>query len=131
MFRLLPFLALATSTINDCGVGKSLFTITKLSFFPDPPTVNENITVQLGYSVSSGIEVTGGTTAYAITYNFLPLNPTVEDLCTQTTCPLVAGSYTQESTFLFPELSGSVIVTTTWKDLAGRQLLCYKINTKV
>ena len=120
-----------TSSITDCGLGKSLFTITNLAFFPDPPTPNTNATLRLGYSVAPPTQVQGGTATYAIKYSFIPLTPTIEDLCTQTTCPIVPGTYTQESTSLFPNANGKIDITTTWKDLTGTQLLCYKITTKV
>ena len=134
MLHLLSIMAFAgkvAPTVTDCGQGKSLFSINDLAFFPDPPVANQNATLRLGFSVPPSKSIEGGTATYAIKYSFIPLTPTVEDLCTQTICPITEGSHTQESTSLFPELNGKVEMTTTWKDLSGTQLLCYKVSATV
>lgn len=118
------------ASIVDCSNGKSLFSIQGLGFWPDPAIKNENSSISFAYSVPEP-GVTAGSVKYSMSYNFIPLNPTIEDLCTQVTCPLLPGPYNQTTTSLFPDLSGSVLVTIEWKNAEGVQLLCAHIKTKV
>lgn len=78
--------------------------------------------------------ITGGTATYAITYNFIPLSPTVDDLCADQKddlCPLKEGHHHSESHSTFPSgLSGTLKSTITWKDTSGAQILCLEWTVK-
>ena len=126
----LSLIAAATATITDCAPN-SLFKVNALGFWPDPAMKNENSTVSFAYTVPGPDPITAGTAKYSVTYNFLPLTPTTEDLCTQTTCPILPGTYNQSSSSTFPNLSGSVTIKIEWLDAASKPLLCAKIVTKV
>ena len=86
-------LAQVNSKISNCGAGRSLCQINALGFWPDPAIRKENSTLSYDYTVPDGTELKEGTVKYSIVYNFLPLNPTIKDLCTQTPCPILPGNY--------------------------------------
>jgi hypothetical protein len=81
------------------------------------------------YTAPSGTTITGGTATYSSTLNFIPFSPSVEDLCSQVTCPIVAGTYNQSSSSTFPEVSGKIVLKIEWKDQTNNQLLCVQIST--
>jgi hypothetical protein len=131
--RLLTLTTLAmnsVATITDCSNGKSLFSIQGLGFWPDPAVKNSNSTISFAYTVPEP-GFSGGTATYAATYNFLPITPTVEDLCKNVACPILPGPYNMSTSSTFPDLSGSLTIKLVWKDLTGAQLLCALIKTKV
>ena len=131
--RLLTLTALATNTgatITDCSNGKSLFSIQGLGFWPDPAVKNANSTISFAYTVPEP-GFPGGTATYAATYNFIPITPTVEDLCKNVACPMLPGPYNMSTSSTFPDLNGQLTIKLVWKDLTGAQLLCAQIKTKV
>jgi hypothetical protein len=124
--------ALTLSSVTDCSKGASEFKISSLSFLPDPPVKGENSTLSVSMMVPQ--DVSGGTATYAYKYNFIPMAPEVKDLCGEVPggCPIKAGSLDLVNSFQIPsELSGSLTVTVTWKDVANVQLLCVAISFKV
>ena len=132
MVGLLIFSLFATglASISDCSAGKSLFVVNGLGFWPDPAVKNANSTISFAFS-NPGPVVSVGTVKYTYTYNFIPLTPTIEDLCTQTTCPIAVGSYNQSSSSTFPDLSGSINIKVEWLNSDSKQLLCVLIKTSV
>lgn len=122
-------LSASSASISDCSKGLSLFSIQNLEFYPDPAIKNENSTIAFAYTVPQP-GVTGGTATFSATYNFLPLSPTVEDLCSSVTCPIVPGPYYTSTTTVFPDITGSLVAKIEWKDTNGVQLLCAEIKTK-
>jgi hypothetical protein len=127
MFRLgvfLAALATATGTIEDCGGSSSLFKITDLS--QDPPSTvgaGQNVSMTLKYSVSE--EVTAGRVVKSVTYNYIPFDPTEEDLCTNAACPLMPGDHDGSTWYLWPSgVSGLIDSKVEWYDLKGNLLLC-------
>ena len=127
----LLILATAYASVSDCSSGKSLFTLTSMSFSPDPTVPGQNSTLLLSMSVPE--EVTNGTATYSSTYNFLPLTPTVDDLCGVTVpCPIYVGTLDTVSSYpIDASLSGSLTLKIQWAELTGRQLLCVSIKTKL
>jgi len=124
MFILFALMAaLANSNIADCGKN-ALFQITTLS--QDPATnvqAGQNISLVVKYS--SPMTIRGGTATTTVTYNYIPFNPTVEDLCTKVACPLNAGDHDGSSSYFFPTgVNGQVTTRIEWKDLEGKLLLC-------
>ena len=82
-------------------------------------------------------DVTQGATAiYSVTYNFIPLSPSTDDLCAdqkEDKCPLLASAHHHSvSTSPWPTgLSGTVVSKIEWKDQDGQQVLCLKWTAKV
>jgi hypothetical protein len=127
---LLALMPTVMGSVGSCGT-PTKFTLNSAGFWPDPALRNENSTVSIDFTVPEGLEVTAGTVTYSTTYNFIPFSPTVEDICTQTTCPIIAGKYNQSSSSIFPDLTGSLTVKTEWADETGTPLLCFIVKTKV
>jgi len=128
--RLLSLASIVSASITDCSAGKSLFKVQALGFWPDPAIKKDNSTISFAYTVPEP-GFTGGTATYTPTYNFIPLSPTVEDLCKNVNCPILPGTYNQSTSSTFPDLSGSLNIKIEWKDKTGAQLLCALIKTKV
>ena len=127
----LAYFTRSEARITDCGKGKSLFKVDALGFWPDPAIKNENSTISFLYTVP-GPTVTGGTATTTVTYNFIPLTPTVEDLCKNTVCPILPGQYNQSSSSIFPDgISGGITIKIEWKDQNNVQLLCALVATNV
>ena len=128
---LLTMLVPAYASVSDCSSGKSLFTLTSMSFSPDPTVPGQNSTLLLSMSVPE--QVTNGTATYTTTYNFLPLTPTVDALCGVTVpCPIYVGKLDTVSSYpIDASLSGSLAIKIEWAELTGRQLLCVSIKTKL
>jgi len=126
MFVLLSLFALTSATITDCSVGKGLFTITELKL--DPPSAvaaNQNVSLVLKYT--SPVIITGGTAETAITLNYIPFQPSSENLCNSVFCPLGVGSHDSSTFYIFPSgISGRIITQIKWFDLSGTLLLCIK-----
>jgi hypothetical protein len=118
----------AKAFINDCSNGKSLFSIQSLGFWPDPAIKNSNSTTSFAYTVPEP-GFAGGSAIYSVTYNFIPVSPTTEDLCKSIICPIVPGVYNTSSSTTFPDLSGSLTIKIEWKGLNSEQLLCAQIKT--
>jgi hypothetical protein len=118
----------AAATIKNCAP-KSLFKVNALGFWPDPAIKNANSTISFDYTVPGPDPITAGSVKYTVTYNFIPLTPTVEDLCTQTTCPILPGTYNQSTSSSYPDLTGSVTTKIEWFDTSNKPLLCALIST--
>lgn len=126
------FVTGVTSTVTDCGVGKSLFTINSQGFAPEPPVANQNVTLWIDYTIPNGVNIDAGTCKYTLNLNGLPFSPTIDDLCTQVDCPLVPGSYNLSSTSTWPSgISGKVVTKIEWFDSKNTLLLCSQTTEKV
>jgi len=129
---LLAFVPGSYSEITDCSKGTSYFKVNALGFWPDPPVKGENSTVSFDYTVPDGPAIDKGTAKYSVTYNFIPIQPTVEDLCLSTTCPILPGTYNQSTSSTFPTgLTGTVITKIQWFDVNAKELFCAQIKVKV
>jgi hypothetical protein len=119
------------ASVSDCSNGASLFTLTSMSFSPDPTVPGQNSTLLLSMKVPE--EINNGTASYSTTYNFIPLKPTTENLCDVTVaCPILEGTLSTRSSYpIDAGLSGSMTLKVEWLDLTGRQLLCVSIKTKL
>jgi hypothetical protein len=119
-------------SVSDCSKGTALFTITSMSLSPDPPVKGQNSTLALSMTVPYDIQ--SGTAKYSVTYNFIPLAPTVEDLCTILPhhCPIKAGTLNTISSVPFDDsLKGTIIFKIEWKDTSNNELMCVSVNVKV
>jgi hypothetical protein len=134
MILLAIFLSLLgiNGSVTDCSKATALFDLTSMSFSPDPPIKGQNSTLLLSMNVPS--EVAGGTATYSVTYNFIPLTPTVNDLCLEVPggCPIKPGTLDTVSSIPFDgSLSGSLTLKILWKDLQEQQLMCVSVKTSV
>ena len=87
--------------------------------------------LNLDYTVPPGLTVVDGDATYSVTYNFLPLSPTVEPLCQNIPCPLESGRYVNHSSSVWPTgLSGSLDTKIVWTNEMSAQLLCMSISAK-
>ena len=133
MLVLLSLLALSVkASIVDCAAGKSFYTVNRLAFYPDPPQPNVNVTLELDFTVPDQPIISSGTAVYSMTYNFLPITPTTDDLCKDTDCPINPGHHFQSTSMLLPQgLKGKLVIMTNWYDDSKNVLLCYSITAKV
>ena len=127
----LGFILAANVTLRDCGnPATDQAVITGMGFSPSDPLPNENTTLWIAYDLKSAI--TGGTATYSITFNGIPFNPTIEDLCTQTECPKSIGSYNETSSSLFPDgISGKVASKIQWKNQVEQPVWCLETTFKI
>lgn len=116
-------LSVNSGVASDCGVS-SEFQITSLSLSPEIPVIGQNSTLFSNYHVPS--EITGGTTKYSCVYNGIPVVSETDDLCTQTTCPIVAGDHADKSVITVPDIKGKLSCTIKWLDVAEKELMCIK-----
>ena len=131
-FLLLSYLTYAGATVSDCSKATALFKMTSMNFLPDPPVKGQNSTLFLSMNVPSAVE--GGTATYSVTYNFIPLSPTTDNLCmvAPAGCPIQPGIINTVSSIPFDgSLTGSLTFKIEWKDLAAQQLMCVLIKTKL
>ena len=121
----------STVSVQNCGIGKSLFNISQLSISPTNPTSGDPLTLHMQYTVPQGMVVTGGTATYAMKYNFIPISPTVESLCSNIPCPLGPGIYTNDTVTTWPSgISGRISTKITWADSNNTMLACLSIDGK-
>lgn len=126
------FFASTSASVADCGQGKSLFTILEQSFSPEPPVANQPYDYWFVYQVPDGLEVNAGTAKYSLSLNGIPFTPSVDDLCTQSACPKVAGIHNESSTDTWPSgVSGKVVTKLEWFDATGNLLLCSQTTERV
>ena len=131
LFPLLAFafLAFADAKVSDCTkASPSRFTIQSLSLTPDQVSPGQNVTLGLLYT--NPTLVTDGTVTTTVTYNSIPLTPTVEPLCKSVVCPLQPGQHDGGVSYLFPSgLSGTVVTKIVWA-VADVQVLCLQLTVK-
>lgn len=127
--RLLLLPALVAASITNCAPN-SVFQITQLALDP-PTTVTAGQNVSLNLIYTTPVEINDGTVTTSITYNFLPITPTVEPLCTSTTCPILIGYHDASSWYLMPTgVRGTVTTKIVWTDVNNTQLLCISMTLK-
>lgn len=132
LLGILSILVATHASVIDCSKGASQIKINSMVFQPDPPVKGQNSTLTLDLNVLT--EIQDGTATYSFTYNFIPLTPTVEDLCSQVPggCPIKPGNlHTVSSYPIDTSLSGSIVAKIQWKDKDTKQLLCVSITMKV
>jgi len=125
--------AVTQFTIKNCGIKTDL--IQNLVLSVEPVLPQSDYTLYVSGDLSK--EVTGGTSKYDVTYNFIPLSPTTNDLCTEInnsniTCPLKGGYIGMQSKGTVPTgLSGSVTIKNQWFDESNERILCMQFNIKI
>ena len=127
-------LTAVSSSMTDCSKGLSLFKVDALGFWPDPAVKGENSSVSFAFNVpdrEGGF--TGGTSKTSITYNFIPVSQTTQDLCIDTACPIIPGPHNQTASSIFPSdsPSGSITIKFEWFDQSNALLLCAVVKSKI
>ena len=119
-------------TYKSCGKTTDLAQNIIMSVSPQLPV--KDYLFDLGADLSK--DVTGGTSLYSVTYNFIPLSPTTNDLCTEInnsniTCPLKAGVIGIQSKGSVPDgLSGTTNIKNEWFDSNKERILCLQFTIK-
>lgn len=128
---LLSIFALATASIKDCSSGTSVLQLTELTLSPDPPVRNQPLDMTVKFN-NPGEEIVDGTVTTSVTLNFIPFQPTVEALCTNTQCPLPPGANDRSTSSTWPDnVSGNIQSKIEWTAVDGSQLLCIQITARV
>lgn len=119
--------AIAGATISDCDPS-SRFRPTKLAVNPDPPMANQPVAMTVQFE-NPGAPVVDGTVTTSVTLNFIPFQPSIEPLCTNTACPIATGSVDRSTSSTWPDgVSGTVVTKSAWAGVDGESLLC--VQTK-
>ena len=125
--------AVTQFTVKNCGTNTDLIQNLFLSVEPVLPQID--YTLYISGDLSK--QINDGTSKYDITYNFIPLTPTINDLCTEIknsniTCPLNVGYIGLQSKGTVPTgLSGSITIKNQWFDSEGVRILCMQFNIKI
>lgn len=121
----------ATVTLRDCGnPSTDQAVITGFGFSPMNPAPNDPTELWVAYDLKSPL--TGGTTTYAVTLNGIPFPSTIDDLCTQTTCPKEVGTYNETSHSTFPSgISGKVVSKIQWKNQNDQPVWCLETTFRI
>lgn len=129
MLRQIVKTAVGLGTIKSCGTG----TATVLGFDSQPatPVAGDNVTLWVAYRLAT--PVTSGSAVYTLTLNGIPFTPTVEELCTQTTCPKEANVvYNETSSSIFPSgITGKIVSQIEWTDQTDQTLWCVETSWRV
>jgi hypothetical protein len=113
--------------IVDCSSANAKFSISSLSFSPDPPVRNAEAVITMIYS--SYTDVSAGKVDYSVTLNGIPAYSEHDELCDQTSCPINVGIHNETSVFTWPDVSGKVVAKTIWYDESGAELLCFQTSS--
>lgn len=121
----------AAAYIKDCSNGASLLQLTDLALTPEQPVRGQPLDMTVKFN-NPGPEITDGTVTTTVTLNYIPFQPTVEALCTNTQCPLTEGANDRSTSSIWPDnVSGSIVSKIEWTAVDGTQLLCIQINAKI
>jgi hypothetical protein len=128
----LALYAVLNATLKDCSSGTSLLVVNKMSLEPSAPSPGQKVGFTLDYTVHPNTIITDGTARYETTYNFIPLSPTIQPLCSNIPCPLGPGRYVNTTYSTWPTgLSGTIVSRMKWLDSTGTLLICTEISGKV
>jgi hypothetical protein len=122
---------LGFQSIRDCGNGEGRATLMGFDSQPTTPVAGDNVSLWVAYDLPSPA-ITGGNAIYGITLNGIPLPPTTEDLCTQTSCPKDTGFNNESSWSIFPSgVSGKIKSSIKWKDQDDALVWCVETTWQV
>jgi hypothetical protein len=119
-------------SFKSCGISTDIAQNIIMSV--NPPLPVKDYLFDLGADYFK--EVNGGTSKYSVTYNFIPLSPTINDLCTEInksniTCPLKVGTYGIQSKGSVPDsLSGTTTIKNEWFTTDNERILCLLFTIK-
>ena len=119
------------NSMRDCGNGLGRATVLGYGWSPQDPVPGDNVTLWVAYDLPAPA-LTAGTATYSFSLNGLPFRPTVEDLCTQTSCPKEPGLYNESSWSTFPSgVSGKLVSQIAWRDLDDTLVWCVENTWRV
>jgi hypothetical protein len=126
-------LSISSFKYNSCGKPTDIAQNIVLDIDPILPQTDYTLFLNADFSK----EVDKGTSKYTVTYNFIPLTPTVNDLCTEIassniTCPL-NNHISSESKGSIPNgLSGTTTIKNEWFNNASpeERILCMLFTIK-
>ena len=131
MLLKLASLLFGLNTIRDCGNGKGRAALLAFDSQPANPVAGDNVTLWVAYDLPAPA-ITGGTATYKFNLNGIPFTPTVDDLCTQTSCPKEIGFNNESSWSIFPSgVSGKIVSTIEWKDQDDQLVWCVETTWRV
>jgi len=129
--RGLVTLLAATVTLRDCGnPATDKAVITGMGFSPINPVAGDPTELWVAYNLNSNL--TGGTATYSASFNGIPFTPSVDDLCTQTSCPKEIGFYNETSHSTFPSgISGKIVSKIQWKTQDSEPVWCLESTFRI
>jgi hypothetical protein len=119
--------------VSSCGDSTDLMQNVVLSVEPKLPQTDYTLYLN-GDLIQT---ITKGTSKYEITYNFIPISPTTEDLCSEInlsniSCHLLNCFISSESKGTIPvDLSGSLTIKNKWFNNDQIKILCMKFDIKL
>ena len=131
-FFAISFAAVTQFQYKSCGTATDLAKNIEMRVLPELP--QKDYTLYLGADLSQ--QINQGTSKYSVTYNFIPLSPSTEDLCTEisksnVTCPLLNHIDVGSKGSITDGLSGTVVIKNEWFDVSGVRILCMQFNIKM
>jgi hypothetical protein len=131
LFCLSSYFAVSESSIVDCGKGVTRFQFTDLSLDPSTPVSGQPFELFNIFN-NPGAIVTGGTAKTSVSVNYIPFTPSVVDLCSSTTCPLVPGLNDKSTSSTWPDnVFGKVVSKVEWAGLDAEPLLCIQMSVSL
>jgi len=133
LISLLSLLSLSSSiksfTYSSCGKTGDLASNVKLDISPKLPEIDYILYLDADLST----EITGGTSKYTTKYNFLPLAPTINDLCSEIsnsniTCPLNQYIASESKGTIPSGLSGIFTIINEWFNQENKRILCMRFD---
>lgn len=116
---------------QSCGISTDLAQNIKLDILPKLPITDYILYLDADLSK----EIVKGTSKYSVTYNFIPLSPTVNDLCTEIansniTCPLINHISSESKGSVPSGLSGTTVIKNEWFNEDNSRILCMSFTIK-
>ncbi len=131
MLGLLAALLLGVGSMRDCGNGLGRAPLLEFDSVPASPVPGDNVTTWIHYELAAPA-ITAGTATYSFSLYGIPFPPTVEDLCTQTSCPKDPGIYNETSSAIFPPgVSGKIVSQIAWRDPDDTLIWCVENTWRV
>lgn len=107
------------AVLSNCGNSGDLASINSYDLSPNPPIVNQNMTLWIDYTLSQ--DVLGGTSYFTANLNGVPYS---ESHPLQS--PILAGVHNESSVSTFPSFTGKLVTTTYWEDMYANPIWCIK-----
>jgi len=135
LFTLITFFASSSSIssfkYSSCGSPSDIAQNIVLDVDPVLPVTDYKLYLNADFSK----EVNKGTSKYSITYNFIPLSPTENDLCTElvnsnVTCPLNYHLSSESKGTIPTGLTGTTIIKNEWFTDTQERVLCMSFTIK-
>jgi hypothetical protein len=97
---------------------------------PVAPISGDYAVVTVDYTLYAPI--TKGTAKYEASFNGFPLEPTVNDLCTDVDCPLVSGANQYQTAFQMGDgtIHGTLGATVTWFSPEA-EIMCWGFTVRI